>query len=219
MEQLLEILQDWQTLLAGLLAVIAAFVAILPVRAQLKQMRVQSAIGARDILARRIHELETRKLKESGALSKVVQDTLRALRPGEGEEEIDTEWAFESGKDVESLIGLLEERQREMKEPSTVENSRKTVLEALRNYSVALNAVHAPFSLDLDDPDHGLTQQQKLEIVAAGPIMEKEVIPRLTRVQEFWADHLRIFEDELNLVRRKVRQIDEAVVIRDFNLK
>ena len=173
MEPLLEILQERQTLLAGLLAVIAAFVAILPVRAQLKQMRVQSAIGARDILARRIHELETRKLKESGALSKVVQDTLRALRPGEGEEEIDTKWAFESGKDVDSLIGLLEERQREMKEPSTVENSRKTVLEALRNYSVALNAVHAPFSLDLDDPDHGLTESRSWKLSQRGPSWKK----------------------------------------------
>lgn len=217
--ELYEFLRDWQSLIAGIFAVVVAAFAVYPVFAQLHQMRVQSAIGARDILARRIHELETRKLNESGALNKVVQDTLQALRPGEGDEEISTVWAFESGKDVASLIGLLEERQREMKEPSTVENSRKTVLEALRNYSEALYAVHAPYSLDLDDPDHGLTEKGKSEIVAAGPIMEKEVVPRLTRVQELWGDHLRIFENELNLVRRKVRQIDEAVVIRDFNLK
>ena len=102
MEALLEILQEWQTLLAGLLALIAAFAAIWPVRAQLKQMRVQSAIGARQVLADRAKELEIRKSQQSIAANKLVTDALSFIRPGELDQVPDSHWAHETESKVDA---------------------------------------------------------------------------------------------------------------------
>jgi hypothetical protein len=76
------IIYDWQTLIAGALAVfvavVAAFVAAWPVWRQLSSLRLQSAIAVRDSLTSRVASAEARRasmLQPMMSITEVLSET------------------------------------------------------------------------------------------------------------------------------------------------
>lgn len=52
---------DFQTLITGGMAILAALIALQPARQQLRKMNIQSSVMAREVVASRLRETETRR--------------------------------------------------------------------------------------------------------------------------------------------------------------
>jgi hypothetical protein len=79
-----KLLFDWQTLITGGTAIVAASIAAWPVWRQLKRLNVQSAGMARDILARRISDIELRRNATRLATGKITTGTASSQHADRG---------------------------------------------------------------------------------------------------------------------------------------
>ncbi len=218
MEALLRNLHEWQTLLASLLALIAALAAIWPVRAQLKQMRVQSAIAARQVLADGLRIWKFEKASHKLAANKLVTVLYRLiLGPVELDQVPDSHWAHETESKVNDVIGLLESHQTQMKDPTSIDAARKRVVVALRDFATTLNGIHVTDSFDLDF--EGVSQERQEQLASEVPERQAEVVPKLERIDQCWKEVASLYDCELDEIRRKVREGDEAVASHNFRLR
>lgn len=121
------VFKDWQTLVTGGLAVVAAFIAAHPVRKQLSKMNIQSSIMALEVIANRLKTLESRELKTVAALNK-VSNRLAYDMHFDDEISSNPHWAFERERDVDEAIRGLRDDQDSKIDSESVDTVREKVI-------------------------------------------------------------------------------------------
>src|SRR3569833_3469868 len=72
-------LKDWQTLIAGGFAIVAAVIAAHPEKKKLTRMNIQSSIMAREVLVQRLSACETRQTKSNELLNGITSEFVRDI--------------------------------------------------------------------------------------------------------------------------------------------
>ncbi len=209
---------DYQSLVAGGLALLAALVALLPVYDQVGLARVQSAIMTRQILGRRVLETEARQHAAKQSLAAITTAFLQAIYPGDpdGEAEIDVNWAFGAWQLTDQTVRDLSREQTTRMDPKSVNTARALVLEAARKLAGCLDDIHEPHSRDYDDPELGLTDEQakaaEADALRASKAAETE-LPRLISSTRKASDGLDgAYISVIDAIRRRIRDLDDFIL-------
>jgi hypothetical protein len=109
------LLREQGSFVAGILALLAAFIAALPMWRQLKVLKVQTALARREALVARLNALASRREVARQALAKITTDFRARIYPdgGDGEPDINPYWAFDAEKMVGDVVATLTSQQKE----------------------------------------------------------------------------------------------------------
>jgi hypothetical protein len=209
-----KLLFDWQTLITGGTAIVAASIAAWPVWRQVKRLNVQSAGMARDVLARRISDIELRRNATRLATGKITTEFIADLYRGdpEGEPDVNTEWAFQAEQTVDTVVATLTSHHESRLDDPSIESERNFFIQDARALSECLNQIHAPWSNDLEDPEWNLTNDQIADVRRQGVHAEKKLVDRLSALRTS-ADNLdEAFIADLERLRSRLRQLDKVVI-------
>lgn len=214
-------LKDWQTLLTGGLAILAAYITVQPARMQLLHMAVQSSIMARDDLAVRLQETEKRRTYLLSETDKLVGAWIR-IWPNDPDDDpqITAEWAHHTEQLTYNLRRIVREDHARLQDPSGLNDIKLRLVDRLGALEKCLYAIHAPESVHFDDPELGLTAQQIADEKAR---VDAEAAEALGQVASKFADvrrsreELRIgFRQRVVSLRKRLRAIDDLIDERAF---
>lgn len=213
---------NYQTLLTGLIALVAALIAVAPVVRQLSLSRLQSAIMTRDVLGKRLSETEARRTRAAAALQKVTVDFERDIYSDdpEGEPKIGAEWAFYAEQTLETLLDKMRQRRESQVDPEEINVELDLIIAGVVALIPSLSDISAPARQPWDDPDLHLSEQEEkdaaAEADAAAAIAEKAIPDALIelkrRARALDLSYMRVIEK----MRGRVRQLDDFILTRDL---
>jgi hypothetical protein len=205
---------EWQTLVTGLLALLAAYIAARPVWRQITSLQIQSEVMARETLIMRVTAIESRRDATRKKIESITHEFLRAIYPyGEcADPNINTEWAFEAEKIVDTIVVALIAHQETSLDGELIDTKRSAAIEQAKELSDCLSEIHAPYSCDLHDPELNLTEEQIAAATAASPRAEGHLEECISAVRTSGAELDAAFKVTLEQLRGRIRQIDVVVV-------
>lgn len=198
-----KLLYDWQTLITGGTALVAALVAGWPMWRQLKHLNTQSAVLAREAIAKRIADIEIRRNATQSLSRKITSDfSVELYGPsGEGNPEINPNWAFEGERVVSEVAAALNSHQSKL-DNTEIECKRSVVLKKASSLAECLQRIHVPYSCDLEGPE--MTQDAERA--------EKELVELILAFQTS-ADELdAAFTSDLDRLRSHLRELDISII-------
>lgn len=218
-----QFVKDFQTLLAGLMALIAAVVALRPVYKQLHVNQVQTAIAAREVLFGRTRTIDHRRKVSAAAIRKITSDFMSRLYRGDqdGEPDIDINWAFEADQIVGQVIEEFRLQQSSMGDREAIDERRTILIQAATELRNCLTDIHQAVTYDFDDPENGWSQEQAREKLAAAEAASKEaekhLDTKISEVTKCGKDLDGAYVAELDEIRIRVRQINKLVLSEDHS--
>ena len=206
-------IKDFQTLIAGLIAILAAIITARPVWRQLDRMAVQTDTIFREFLADRLQSLKGRRqwLRDKiNPFRNEVGQRLYEMR--ELENGLNIHWVFERDQLAGTLIDKLRTYQVTNRDPADMAKGMAeliTKLEALRD---SLDSIHRPHSMDQSGEDYAFTDKEWAAIKAKGHAADDE-LDRV--VSEFEAAAKSFFDAadvEISHLRDRVKATDDALL-------
>lgn len=140
---ILKWLYDWQTGIAGLLALTAAFVAARPVWRQL-------TLSARDTLVGRVSNMESKRDTTRQLMTSITTEFISQLNPNDEDRKLNPhpEWASEAQNTVARVVATLTNHQETSLDGELIDSKRKAVIQECTPLSDCLSEIHAPYSVD-----------------------------------------------------------------------
>ena len=218
-----QFVKDFQTLLAGLMALIAAVVALRPVYKQLHVNQVQTAIAAREVLFGRTRTIDHRRKVSAAAIRKITSDFMSRLYRGDqdGEPDIDINWAFEADQIVGQVIEEFRLQQSSMGDREAIDEKRTQLIQVATELRNCLTDIHQFYSYDFDGHENGWTEKETEEKRAAAEVASKEAEKHLDAKIRAVAKSGKGLDDayvaELDEIRIRVRQINKLVLNEDHS--
>jgi hypothetical protein len=209
-------LKEWQTLIAGILALVVAIFALRPVWRQVAKMNIQSSIMARDVLARRLSQTEARMQENAAAVSSITSDFLRDIVIWDGRDEphyeIDSQWAHSAEQTAFRAAQQLQQYQDSRMDTAEIDRVRGRLIAATRQLDACLDKIHRPDSTDFDDPFYEITEKQKQAIETEAESARDELPECILDVSRQGEALDLAFAVELEKLRSKIRLIDDLIV-------
>lgn len=211
---LVQDIYDFQTLITGFVALLAAFITLRPARKQLQKMNIQSSVMAREVIAERIREAETRKAALKAKLEEITQWFYRDLFPGDPEAEprLSEEWAFNAEQTVDVIIRYLQGDARNHNDTAPLKRQHDLVIAAAKSLGACLCEIHTPASTDLDDPEYDLSEERIAEIQDASVAARGRLVDLIGAVQRNAEALSAALETRLVTLREVIRRIDDLIV-------
>jgi hypothetical protein len=208
---LYEFLYHWQTLVTGLLAIVAALIAAHPVRRQLLKMNIQASIMAREVLAKRLSASESRRAKTKKLLDEITTNFSRDMYLDD-DAVSNPHWAFSADEKVRQVIGALLEDQASKIDSVLIDSVRKKVLESAQKLEECLSKIHAPDSIDLQDPDYALSEQDIIKIEQDADKAPAEIPECITTLSKECDSLENAFLAESEKLKIKICAIDDLII-------
>jgi len=206
-------IKDFQTLIAGLVAILAAIISARPVWRQLDRMAVQTDTIVREFLADRLQSLKGRRQwlrNKINPFRNEVGQRLYEMR--ELENGLNIDWVFERDQLAGTLIDKLRTYQVTNRDPAAMAQGMDvliTKLEALRD---SLGSIHRPHSMDQSGEDYAYTDEEWAGVKAKANAAD-EALDRI--VSEFEAAAKSFFDvvdSEVSEMRDRVKATDDALL-------
>lgn len=213
---------NYQSLVAGVLAVGAAILALLPVYGQLELTRLQSAIMTREVLVKRLKETEGRRARAKSDLEKITVEFDRDIYQGnpEGDPNIGYEWAFNAEQIVEDVVRKFRRHQASRVDPKSVNIALGSVIAAAEALAICLDRIHTPARQPWDDPELGLSaEEMKAAEVAAdaeAKIAEKELPTKLSGLSKIASKVENAYIAVVERLRTRIRDLDDFILSEDL---
>lgn len=208
-------LKEWQDLLAGMLAIAAAFWATRPVWHQLNVSKIQAAAEARTVLKKNLAEIEERKSYSEKILESITTDFMRVICPYDYDQEpdINPNWAW----DAAHTLGIAERKfqilQSSRIDSAVVERARGALICDIDLLSDCLNTINVATGADhgLYD-DEGITDEDRVRINAESDLAERQLVNRIRSVGASGRELDRAFNEEIKSLLSRIRQMDDIVI-------
>ena len=210
-----KLLYDWQTLITGILALIAAGLAAWPVWRQLTSLKLQSAVMQRDTLVLRLGALESRRDATRHKMRSITAEFIPQLHPNhdsKGPPNINPHWAFEAEQITDGVIATLTGHQETSFDGELIDAQRKAAIQQAKVLSDCLREIHTPCSADLEGPDWNLTKDEITAKEEDAARAERNLEDRISAVRKSADDLDAAFEAGLDQLRTRIRRIDALVV-------
>ena len=213
--EVIKFIFDYQALIAGLIAILAAIITAWPVWRQLRDMRVQTNTIFRDYVLEQLRRNDNRRKWYSDRLDKFNEGVSRRLYEMEELEGggINVHWAHDTEYLAAHLLQQLE-KHGETRDLSAVEDELRKVLTSLTELIDTLDSIHRPASMVQHDEDHSFTDEQWAELAAAGEKAEGDLagvanaLSMATKsLDEAFARELSTFRQQLKRVQGLLRKV------------
>lgn len=191
---LIKLLYDWQALAAGLLALGAAMVAALPVWRQIKLLKVQSAVMAREALLTRLSVIESRRNATSDRIGGTTALFVGLREPYEDEDQ-----PLHTAHQQSSLDG------------ASIDDARKILMGDVEALAQCLYRIHAPDSNDLSGPDFNMTESEIQEVEKDAARAVEELEPKIAALRKSAGALNATFADTLQELRKRIVRLDALV--------
>jgi hypothetical protein len=207
---------DFQTLIAGVAAIFAAFIAARPVYKQLDRMGTQTEIMSRDILSGRLSLLEGRKAELKKATTNFLQNY---FFPGISNDDpanfdIDSHLAFDAQHVIESIHRQLNDAQQRREDGELVQEKRKQLASSAEKLADYLDDIHSPDSRG-NDEEISAAQREEMEVTAV--VAKLEIAGHFIEFQSAADDVQNAFDQEIARVRTLIRQIDQRLLTQNVS--
>lgn len=206
-------LRDFQTLVGGGLALVAAWLAARPAWLQLQSINLQQEIAARRTIADRLTSIESRMTNPTSKLNAFSMEIAREILPYEEADyepsSVNVHWAFDKGHDAQNLLTRLETDQALRHDTDRIETYRSRVIVHLEALRVCLYDITATAQYS-GDPDLSAEQEEAL------PFDEERARQQLPDIYASFVGAARAFEaaglDEIQRFRARLRSIDDRLL-------
>lgn len=205
---------NYQTLIAGILAVAAAGLAGAPVWRQLRMMRAQTEAGFRQIVVDRLKETVARAVEARAFVATPMDDIGRITQYcADGEiPEVDSQWAFHLESNVTGARQNLEAWASSHRDVGPVEAAKAKLIDALKIVESVLYDVHRPDSTADMGEDQDISPEVYAEWNAESEIAKGKLGSSSGAVMR----SLRALEAEYTNLRaslnQRLRQIDDQII-------
>lgn len=209
-----DFLYRWQTLITGVLALVAAFIALRPVYGQLKLMREQNKVMLRSTINEMMVSLDrdlasTHEIIEK-RFSQVAQDL--GYFEDHGDPPSIAEWASERDANIRAVIRELKESFFRHHDVEAVEEHKGDLILALDDLSECLDAIYTP-QWHWTHPNHEWTEDEEKEAVAKAKKAEEEVRDKVRRVALAKTHLSAAREGQRGVYSRRLREIDDTLLV------
>ncbi len=152
----------YQTLITGLLAILAGTVAALVAYGQLKRMTTQSNVMVSAQLSQQIARIDRSRRWVLGRFNKFNGDVSRRFYEFATFENdvINVHWASDYSSEGSRLGASIEEHRDVVRLPQPVDEALGEALTQLRKFSDTLDNVHRPASMVQHDEDHSFSDAE-----------------------------------------------------------
>lgn len=204
---------DYQTLIAGALAIAAAYIAARPVWRQLDRMSVQTGTMFREFLADRVRALTARRKWLTERIDPYRTEVgQRIYEMRELENGLNIEWVFHRAQLTGDLKAKLQRYQREQRDPAAMAARLQDVVDRLSVLEATLNDIHRPHSGDQSGEDYALTDAEWAEIGRAGEAADERLDAEVAAFEASARQLEEAIGRELSELRDRLRGADEALL-------
>jgi hypothetical protein len=209
---ILSFIEKYQTLIAGLIAILAAYITARPVWRQLEGMSIQANALYRDYVLEQIRRTDNRRTWYSKRLESFNEDVGRRLYEMEEREGgvVDVNWAHGAQQRATCLLDELQ-RHGETRDLSAVERELSEVFSNLRRLVDTLDSVHRPHSMDQHDADHSFTDEEWAELKVAAEKAEVELSGVANALSQASMRLDAAFAAELSTFRQQLKQVQASL--------
>lgn len=201
-------LYDWQPLITGIMALVAAYVAARPVRQQL-------SMALLDRLEARVDALESRRrqLRELiGSITSTFLSQLDIYDDGQQPDIINPHWAFNAEQKVGEAIQRLKKSLETSRDGNLIDSERAATIQKCEALSECLWAIHAPSSADFGGPD-GPKLDEQATYIEEGKCAERSLLGHIIDVSQAGGKLGEAFEAKIIQLRTRMRRIHRRMRI------
>ena len=194
-------LYDWQGLIAGVIALMAAYVAARPVWRQL-------TLSVRDTLIGRLAAMESRQ-ETTRELMSSITDLVSRFRPCDNGQELDPDpyLAFDAQDTVNRVVATLKADQQSSLDGELIDNKRRAAISAVRALAGCLFNIHAPDTIDFGGPDEP-AENERRDFEERADRSARELENRISAATKAAGDLEAAFLDGLEQLRQRIRRMD-----------
>jgi hypothetical protein len=208
---------NYQTLIAGILALMAAFIASALVFEQVRVARVQSAVMTRDVLKQRLRTVGARQRVVAAIVSSITRDFNVAIYPDpEGEADINPLWAHGAEQEVSRAVTKLRRIQKSRSDPAEINAERENLILVAEELGECLYVIPIPAIAPWDDDESAMSAEEKAaalaEAEACAKTAESELPGKIAAVKR----EGKLLDDAylklLEALRTQLRRIDDSIL-------
>lgn len=214
---IVRVVRDYQTLIAAGLALGAAWYAGRPVWLQLRNMQGQHDIMARNIIVKRLAEIEERSRGAQQKSMKLVHDAWGAFYSNDEAEydpaEISLQWTHDAERLARDLASTLRRDQASNGDTTLIEEARLRLIARTKQLANCLASISAPARW-AGDPD--MTAEHELELQGVAERARIELEGLVTDLETARKEFASVVRGEVELIKRRIRDIDDAILTRPY---
>jgi hypothetical protein len=203
-------------MITGGMAIIAALIAAHPVRQQLLKMNLQSSIMAREVLAARLAAIEKRKTLTAEKINSITGALSSSIYFDE-DVVSNSEWAFEASRKVSDVRDFMIEHQDSRSDSMSVDAARQLTIDTAARLAECLDAIHAPYSSNLTDPEYELSEEAISRIYRDSELAPEQVSGRISQMVKLGNDLDAAFSGDIEGLKNKIRRIDDLIFKDSFS--
>jgi len=205
--------RDFQTLIAGLIAIMAALITARPVWRQLDRMSVQTGTMYRDFLADRLKALQGRRKWLFDKIEPFEQEvSQRMYEMREIENRLNIHWVFDRAQTTAILIRELETYRATNRDSSEMAEAVASLVQRLKALEENLDTIHRPDSTDQSGEDWSYTDEQWTEIRAKAEAADAALDGIVNEFEAASKQLRNVVDGEIGRLRDRVKVTDDALM-------
>ena len=202
---------SYQTLIAGVLAILAAYFAARPVWRQVKDTSLQTKINQRETLSNRMNEAIDRFERVKKDMDEPLGKLMHATWDHAGEPyEIDDNTAYNLHMTVAGKLNWYLETLRET-EAHEIEVAKARLHQVRKELENTLDAAYWPASHDQSDEDYSLTDDQWQEALEKARHAKVEAAQKAAAFSSAWRELREVQSNWVNKTRQRIGLLDNAI--------
>jgi hypothetical protein len=206
-----DFLYDYQTLIAGIGAIAAAYFAAKPVWKQLELTQTQASGVLRDMLSQRRTEVRQAKAALTERVGQKLLDLDHLLGWQDEDEKLSEHDAFGQDQILSDSVRWLRLGYH-WRDSSQVEGAREMLIEKIDALLGVLNDIHAPAHTDQHDEDHSISDEDWAAFLARGEAAKDEVYKSVGDARDAYRRLLEDMDAEAAVLQKRLTQVNEALI-------
>jgi hypothetical protein len=204
----------YQTLIAGVLAIVAAIIAAMIAWRQLSSMRVQSDVLVIELLKQQIGRVKGSREWVGKQLKTFDNDVLQGAEEFDRFKNgaVDAHWAFDQGSRGTRLVDEVEQLREEWRLPDALDVALGTAITRLRELSDTLDKIHRPASQDQSGEDYEFSDEQWAAIKDEAKQAEGQVSGLADQLYRALKSLESAFDAELKVLRDRMQRVGRTIV-------
>lgn len=202
---------SYQSLIAGLLAILAAYVAARPVWRQLRDIRLQTAITRRETLSLRMHEAIDRFHRADKEMDKPLTTLVHTTWGPAGDPlEIDDNDGHGLYITIAGKLNWYLEDLRET-EAHEIEVAKAKLLQAREDLQYTLNEAHWPAAHGQSDETYSLTNEQWQEALEKAKLAKVQAAEKVSAFSAAWHELREAQSLWVKNTRQRIATLDNEI--------
>lgn len=207
-----QFIYDYQTLLTGVAALAAAYIAAKPVWRQLRLTQTQANGVMREMLLQRQSEVNKAAEALTEHVKKPLNELGQALFWPDGEAALlDEHHAFHHDQSISRAVGWLR-LDSQHRHSSMVEAALQRLIPQIDHLLNVLDDIHRPAHTDQHDEDHSFSDDAWAAFLARGEAAKGEVEGALAETTRALDATFSSLASEAATIKARLKELDEALL-------